>query len=139
MFTFQTKKSLLKFLRQTMNASSCLRYCELGALYYDEGLVEAATSYFCRNFEVVSHSPHFIQNTTLEDFADILENETITVKDESIILLSIVSWVKFDVENRLNGLDILLPFVQWNQLSESHLNSFFLQFPQYKGKLQKTL
>ena len=117
-----------------MNVTNCLTYCQLGSLYCDEGLVEAATSYFCRNFEAVSLSPHFIECTTLDDFADFLENETITVKDESIVLKAITSWVMSDVQTRANGLEILLPFVQWNQLSKSDISNFHVHFPKYKGQ-----
>ena len=133
--SFQTKNCCLKFLRQTMNSSNCLNHCQLGSLYSDEGLVEAATSYFCRNFEAVSQSQHFLENATVEDLAYFLENETITVKDESIILKTIISWTDFDLENRANNFENLLPFVQWDQLSASDLENFQNQFPKHKGKL----
>ena len=64
-----------------------------------------------------------------------LENETITVKDESIILKTIISWTDFDLENRANNFENLLPFVQWDQLSASALENFQNQFPKHKGKL----
>ena len=118
-----------------MNSSNCLNHCQLGSLYSDEGLVEAATSYFCRNFEAVSQSQHFLKNATVDDLAYFLENETITVKDESIILKTIVSWTDFDLENRANNFENLLPFVQWDQLSASDLENFQNQFPKHKGKL----
>ena len=118
-----------------MNSSNCLNHCQLGSLYSDEGLVEAATSYFCRNFEAVSQSQHFLENATVDDLAYFLENETITVKDESIILNTVISWTNFDLENRANNFENLLPFVQWDQLSASDLENFQNQFPKHKGEL----
>ena len=118
-----------------MNSSNCLNHCQLGSLYSDEGLVEAATSYFCRNFEAVSQSKHFLENATVDDLAYFLENETITVKDESIILNTVISWTNFDLENRANNFENLLPFVQWDQLSASDLENFQNQFPKHKGEL----
>ena len=120
-----------------MNSSNCLNHCQLGSLYSDEGLVEAATSYFCRNFEAVSQSQHFLENATVDDLAYFLENETITVKDESIILKTIISWTDFDLENRANNFENLLPFVQWDQLSAPDLENFQNQFPKHKGELQR--
>ena len=64
-----------------------------------------------------------------------LENETITVKDESIILKTIISWTDFDLENRANDFENLLPFVQWDQLSPKDLENFHNQFPKHKGRL----
>ena len=118
-----------------MNSSNCLNHCQLGSLYSDEGLVEAATSYFCRNFEAVSQSQHFLENATVDDLAYFLENETITVKDESIILNTVISWTNFDLENRANNFENLLPFVQWDQLSAPDLENFQNQFPKHKGEL----
>ena len=122
-----------------MNSSNCLNHCQLGSLYSDEGLVEAATSYFCRNFEAVSQSQHFLENATVDDLAYFLENETITVKDESIILKTIISWTDFDLENRANNFENLLPFVQWDQLSAPDLENFQNQFPKHKGELLKSV
>ena len=69
-----------------MNISNCLKYRRLAEVYNDNGLLEATTNFFGRNFEAVSKSSDFVDFMTLQDFADFLKSQAVTIKDENVIL-----------------------------------------------------
>lgn len=101
----ETKKSILRFLKDTMNYSNCLIHKYLGSIYCDENLVESANSYFCRNFEAVSQTQQFLQIPTFEELFQLLEDCVITVKSEEIVRRGIKKWVEFDTTNRQQYLE----------------------------------
>jgi hypothetical protein len=151
---FQIKSSIMKYLRQTLNASNCLLCRKLGQIYTDDGgagngLYEASTAFFRRNFEDVSRSEHFATCLTIDELIDFFSMSaatspesteaigagTIFVKSEDAILEAIIAWVNFDVPIRKQHLGSLANFLLWKNVSEKCLAQFKMKFPNQLGKL----
>ena len=126
-----TKKYLIKYLKQTLNSQNCILYKRLGQLYCDEKLIENSEEFMARNYVKVMESEDFL-SLSIEEFLDFLEHygASIIVPSEDLILKSIESWISKDTQ-RQNCLPKILKFVHWNQLSKESLESFQKTFPNH--------
>ena len=124
-----TKKYLIKYLKQTLNSQNCILYKRLGQLYCDEKLIENSEEFMARNYVKVMESEDFL-SLSIEEFLDFLEHygASIIVPSEDLILKSIESWISKDTQ-RQNCLPEILTYVHWNQLSKESLESFQKTFP----------
>ena len=139
----QTKLNILKYLKQTLDASNCLIYRKLGQIYCDAGLVEACNWFFCRNFQEVSNSPYFNQELSIEDLEELLEShdqsKVITVSSEDNVAFALLNWVLHDKGTRMQHLRNLQKLVNWTQITQQCIEEFGPTFSIIKGISKGTL
>ncbi|XP_071767049.2 kelch-like protein 33 [Centroberyx gerrardi] len=110
---FQTALSLcLDFMRQEMDASSCLDVASFAEAYGMSELLEEANDFVLRNFWQVSATAKF-QDLPAEKLIDFLRCDGLCVPTELAVFRAVVSWVEADPEERLSQAGLLMTGVRF--------------------------
>ncbi|XP_029310894.1 kelch-like protein 33 [Cottoperca gobio] len=110
---FQPALSLcLNFMRQEMDASSCLDVASFAEAYEMSDLLEEANDFVLRNFWEVSVTSKF-QDLTAEKLLDILRCDDLCVPSELAVFRAVISWVEADPEERLGQAGVLMTGVRF--------------------------
>ncbi|XP_044040844.1 kelch-like protein 33 [Siniperca chuatsi] len=110
---FQPALSLcLNFMRQEMEASSCLDVASFAEAYGMSELLEEANDFVLRNFWEVSATEKF-QDLPAEKLLDILRCDGLCVPSELAVFRAVISWVEADPDERLGQAGLLLTGVRF--------------------------
>ncbi|XP_074480213.1 kelch-like protein 33 [Sebastes fasciatus] len=110
---FQPALSLcLDFMRQEMEASSCLDVASFAEAYEMPELLEEANDFVLRNFWEVSATSKF-QDLPAEKLLDILRCDDLCVPSELAVFRAVISWVEADPEERLGQAGVLMTGVRF--------------------------
>lgn len=110
---FHTALSLcLDFMKQEMEASSCLDVASFAEAYGISELLEEANDYILRNFWEVSHTAKF-QDLPAEKLLDILHCDGLCVPSELAVFRAVSSWIEADPEERLGQAGVLMTGVRF--------------------------
>ncbi|KAI3375697.1 hypothetical protein L3Q82_004003 [Scortum barcoo] len=112
-FQFQPALSLcLNFMRQEINASSCLDVASFAEAYDMSELLEEANDFVLRNFWEVSATAKFL-DLPEEKLLDILRCDGLCVPSELAVFRAVTSWVEADPEKRLDQAGVLMTGVRF--------------------------
>lgn len=110
---FQPALSLcLNFMRQEMEASSCLDVASFAEAYGMSELLEEANDFVLRNFWEVSATVKF-QDLPAGKLLDILRCDGLCVPSELAVFRAVTSWVEADPEERLSQAGLLMTGVRF--------------------------
>ncbi|KAM3589977.1 uncharacterized protein V6R79_000959 [Siganus canaliculatus] len=110
---FQTALSLcLGFMKQEMEASSCLDVASFAEAYGMSDLLEEANDFVLRNFLDVSGTTKF-QDLPAEKLLDIIRCDGLCVPSELTVFRAVSSWVEADPEERLGEAGTLMTGVRF--------------------------
>ncbi|XP_034006104.1 kelch-like protein 33 [Trematomus bernacchii] len=110
---FQPALSLcLNFMRQEMEASSCLDVASFAEAYEMSELLEESNDFVLRNFWEVSVTPKF-QDLPAEKLLDIIRCDDLCVPSELTVFRAVISWVEADPEERLGQAGQLMTGVRF--------------------------
>ncbi len=110
---FQPALSLcLNFMRQEIQASSCLDVASFAEAYEMPELLEEANDFVLRNFWEVSATAKF-QDLPAEKLLDILRCDGLCVPSELAVFRAVASWVEADPEERLGQAGVLMTGVRF--------------------------
>lgn len=110
---FQPALSLcLDFMRQEMEASSCLDVASFAEAYGMSELLEEANDFILRNFWEVSVTAKF-QDLPAEKLLGILHCDALCVPSELAVFRAVSSWVEADPEERLGQAGVLMTGVRF--------------------------
>lgn len=110
---FQTALSLcFDFMRQEMDASSCLDVASFAEAYGMSELLEEANDFILRNFWVVSDTAKF-RDLPAEKLLDIIRCDGLCVPSELAVFRAVSSWVQVDPEERLSQAGILMTGIRF--------------------------
>ncbi|XP_070849313.1 kelch-like protein 33 [Chaetodon trifascialis] len=110
---FQPALSLcLDFMRQKIDASSCLDVASFAEAYGISELLEEANDFVLRNFWEVSATAKF-QDLPAEKLLDILQCDGLCVPSELAVFRAVSSWVEADPEERLGQAGLLMTGVRF--------------------------
>ena len=110
---FQPALSLcLNFMRQEMEASSCLDVASFAEAYEMSELLEESNDFVLRNFWEVSVTPKF-QDLPAEKLLDIIRCDDLCVPSELTVFRAVISWVEADPEERLGQAGRLMTGVRF--------------------------
>lgn len=120
---FRTALSLcLDFMKQEMDATSCLDVASFAEAYGMSELLEEANDYILRNFWDVSHSVKF-PDLPPEKLLDILRCDGLCVPSELAVFRAVSTWIEADPEQRLAQAALLMsgvrfPFMTFREFRE---------------------
>ncbi|XP_074555465.1 kelch-like protein 33 [Halichoeres trimaculatus] len=110
---FQPALSLcLNFLRQEMDASSCLDVASFAEAYGMSELLEEANDFVLRDFWEVSTTAKFL-DLPAEKLLDILLCDGLCVPSELVVFRAVSSWINADPEERLAQAGLLMTGVRF--------------------------
>ncbi|KAM7366438.1 hypothetical protein PAMP_015876 [Pampus punctatissimus] len=110
---FQPALSLcLDFMRQEMQASSCLDVASFAEAYRMSELLEEANDFVLRNFWEVSTTAKF-HDLQAEKLLDFLCCDGLCAPSELAVFRTIISWVEADPEERLDQAALLMKGVRF--------------------------
>ncbi|XP_056225248.1 kelch-like protein 33 [Seriola aureovittata] len=110
---FQSALSLcLDFMRQEIEASSCLDIASFAEAYGMSELLEEANDFVLRNFWEVSSTAKF-QDLPVEKLLDFLRCDGLCVPTELAVFRAVISWIEADPEERLGQADLLMAAVRF--------------------------
>ncbi|CAJ1085946.1 kelch-like protein 33 [Xyrichtys novacula] len=110
---FQPALSLcLNFLRQEIDASSCLDVASFAEAYGMSELLEEANDFVLTNFWEVSTSAKFL-DLPAEKLLDILRCDGLCVPSELAVFRAVSSWVNADPEERVGQAGLLMTGVRF--------------------------
>ncbi|KAI4808133.1 hypothetical protein KUCAC02_000201 [Chaenocephalus aceratus] len=110
---FQPALSLcLNFMRQEMEASSCLDVASFAEAYEMSELLVESNDFVRRNFWEVSLTPKF-QDLPAEKLLDIIHCDDLCVPSELTVFRAVISWVEADPEERLGQAGRLMTGVRF--------------------------
>ncbi|KAM9335856.1 kelch-like protein 33 [Symphorus nematophorus] len=110
---FQPALSLcLDFMRQEMEAGSCLDVVSFAEAYEMSELLEEANDFVLRNFWEVSATAKFL-DLPAEKLLDILRCDGLCVPSELAVFRAVSSWVEADPEERLSQASVLMTGVRF--------------------------
>ncbi|XP_076580596.1 kelch-like protein 33 [Chaetodon auriga] len=110
---FQPALSLcLDFMRQEIDASSCLDVASFAEAYGISELLEEANDFILRNFWEVSTTAKF-QDLPAEKLLDIIRCDGLCVPSELAVFRAVSSWVEADPEERLGQAGLLMTGVRF--------------------------
>ncbi|XP_042367823.1 kelch-like protein 33 [Plectropomus leopardus] len=110
---FQPALSLcLDFMRQEIEANSCLDVASFAEAYEMSELLEEANDFILRNFWDVSATSKF-QDLPAEKLLDILRSDGLCVPSELAVFRAVISWVEADPEERLGQAGVLMTGVRF--------------------------
>lgn len=112
----------LNFMKQEMDASSCLDVASFAEAFGMSELLEEANDYILRNFWDVSHTVKF-QDLLPEKLLDILRCDGLCVPSELAVFRSVCTWIEADPEQRLAQASVLMtgvrfPFMTFREFRE---------------------
>lgn len=112
----------LNFMKQEMNATSCLDVASFAEAYGMSELLEEANDYILRNFWDVSHTVKF-QDLPAEKLLDILCSDGLCVPSELAVFRAVSTWTEADPEQRLAQAGVLMtgvrfPFMTFREFRE---------------------
>lgn len=102
----------LDFMREKMEASSCLDVASFAEAYGMSELLEEANDYILRNFWEVSLTAKF-QDFPAEKLLDILQCDGLCVPSELTVFRAVAFWVEANPEERLGQAGILMTGVRF--------------------------
>lgn len=120
---FRTAQSIcLDFMKQEMDASSCLDVASFAEAYGMSELLAEANDYTLRNFWDVSHTVKF-QDLPPEKLLDILRCDGLCVPTELAVFRAVSSWIEADPQQRLAQAGMLMtgvrfPFMTFREFRE---------------------
>uniref|UniRef100_A0AAQ4R929 BTB domain-containing protein n=1 Tax=Gasterosteus aculeatus aculeatus TaxID=481459 RepID=A0AAQ4R929_GASAC len=110
---FQPAISLcLRFMRQEMEASSCLDVASFADAYQMSELLEEANDFVLRNFWEVSATSKFL-DLSAEKLLEILLCDGLCVPSELAVFRAVISWIEADPEERLGKAGVLMTGVRF--------------------------
>lgn len=110
---FQPPISLcLDFMRQEMEARSCLDVMSFAEAYEMTELLEEAYDFVLRNFWEVSATAKF-HDLQAEKLLDFLRCDGLCVPSELAVFRAVISWVEADPEDRLGQAGLLMKAVRF--------------------------
>ncbi|KAG7495589.1 kelch 33 [Solea senegalensis] len=110
---FQPALSLcLDFMRQEMEARSCLDIASFAEAYGIPALLEEANDFVLRNFWEVSSTEKF-QDLPAEKLMDFLRCDGLCVPSELAVFRAVISWIESDPEKRLDQAGQLMTAVRF--------------------------
>ncbi|XP_039996555.1 kelch-like protein 33 isoform X2 [Xiphias gladius] len=110
---FQPALSLcLNFMRQEIEASSCLDIASFAEAYGMLDLLEEANDFVLRNFWEVSSTAKF-QDLQAEKLLDLLRSDGLCVPSELAVFRAVISWIEADPEERLGQASLLMTGVRF--------------------------
>ncbi|GAA6222721.1 kelch-like protein 33 [Lates japonicus] len=110
---FQPALSLcLDFMRQEIEASSCLDIVSFAEAYEMPELLEEANDFVLRNFWEVSSTAKF-QDLPAEKLLDFLRCDGLCVPSELAVFRAVISWIEADPEERLGQAGLLMAAVRF--------------------------
>lgn len=102
----------LDFMRQEMDASSCLDVASFAEAYGMSELLEEANDFILRNFWEVSATAKF-HDLPAEKLLDILRCDGLSVPSELAVFRAVSSWIEADPEERLGQAGVLMTGVRF--------------------------
>lgn len=102
----------LNFMRQEMEARSCLDVASFAEAYGMSELLEEANDFVLRNFWEVSSTAKF-QDLQAEKLLDFLRCDGLCVPSELAAFRAVISWVEADPEERLGQAGLLIKGVRF--------------------------
>lgn len=110
---FQTSLALcLDFMRQEMDATSCLDVTSFAEAYEMSELLEEANDFILRNFWEVSDTAKF-RDLPAEKLLDIIRCDGLCVPSELAVFRAVSSWVQVDPEERLSQAGMLMTGIRF--------------------------
>lgn len=103
----------LNFMKQEMDASSCLDVASFAEAFGMSELLEEANDYILRNFWDVSHTVKF-QDLPAEKLLDILRCDGLCVPSELAVFRAVSTWIEADPEQRLAQASVLMTGVRFH-------------------------
>lgn len=102
----------LDFMKQEMDATSCLDMASFAEAYEMSELLEEANDYILRNFWDVSHTIQF-QDLPADKLLDILRCDGLCVPSELAVFRAVSTWIEADPEQRLGQAHVLMTGVRF--------------------------
>ncbi|XP_068444064.1 kelch-like protein 33 [Clinocottus analis] len=102
----------LKFMRQEMEASSCLDVASFAEAYEMSELLEEANDFVLMNFWEVSATSKF-QDLPAEKLLGILRCDDLCVPSELAVFRAVISWIEADPDERLGQAGALMTGVRF--------------------------
>lgn len=102
----------LDFMKQEMDATSCLDVASFAEAYEMSELLEEANDYILRNFWEVSNTIQF-QDLPPEKLLDILRCDGLCVPSELAVFRAVSTWIEADPEQRLGQASVLMTGVRF--------------------------
>ena len=114
------EKSCVDFLCKNLNLENCVDICTMAETINCEQLHRVATLYVSNNFRQFVRGTSFL-NITPTQFESVLSSDKINVSSESEIYDAVMTWIKFDIDNRVQYLSIILKHVRFSLMSRKYL------------------
>lgn len=102
----------LDFIKQEMDANSCLDVASFAEAYEMSELLEEANDYILRHFWEVSQTVQF-QDLSPEKLLDILRCDGLCVPSELAVFRAVCTWIEADPEQRLGQAGVLMTGVRF--------------------------
>lgn len=114
---FQSAISLcLDFMRQNIEANSCLDIVSFAEAYEMTELLEEANDFVLRNFCEVSSTAKF-QDLPPEKLLDFIRSDGLCVPSELAVFRAVITWIEADPEERLGQADMLMTAVRFSLMT----------------------
>lgn len=107
-----------------------------------------AKLYVLRNFEEVVAKSDELLDISIDELYQIMNNDLLNIKDEALAWEGILRWIKYDADNRMKHVPLLLTTVRLGILQfQVSYGTFLLKiqtkildhtFPVFYGKCQKS-
>ncbi|XP_070565832.1 kelch-like protein diablo [Ptychodera flava] len=119
-----------EFLKSQLDPTNCLGIRQFAEHHSCFDLHSTADVYTQQNFSKVSQNEEFL-HLGLEDLIDLIARDTLNVKSEEVVYRAVVTWIKHDLDNRLQNLPsilehVRLPLTSWEFLTTEVVNDNLL-------------
>ncbi|XP_076815126.1 kelch-like protein 12 [Clavelina lepadiformis] len=115
------KENCRKFFKASLNGENCLKIRSYSNRYNMGDVVQAAETFISKNLGAVLKSSDFLQFNVDDAMAMLkLESEQDSIDEDKY--RSVVSWIKYNLDERRKHFNDLFHLVQLNSLSKKFLN-----------------
>ncbi|XP_077971160.1 kelch-like protein 7 isoform X2 [Styela clava] len=94
------KKLCLNFMQENLSVKTCMESFNMSKLYESDELRESVEGFMIKNFERVSKSSDFNKFMDEAFLGKILASDKLKIPNEKILYEIVISWIKYDEENR---------------------------------------
>ena len=116
----EVRDACCDFLKQQLDPSNCLGFMRFADLHSCRELLAESQLYAQKNFPQVRESEEFI-SLSHRDICDLISSNELGVVNEKEVYEAVMSWVKYDIENRSQYLTTLLEHVRYESISSDYV------------------
>lgn len=109
----------VSFLQKRLSLSNCVAIFRLGLMLNCPRLAISARDFICNRFQLIMLDKDFL-DLNASELAAILASDTLNVENEELVFESLLKWVAYDKDGRLNELPALIDCIRFRLLSEEY-------------------